>query len=222
MASVNGAGKSSIGGRALKQAGLDWFNPDTFARQWAEASGCAQADANAVAWQEGLRRRQQAIATGRNFAFETTLGGKTIAATLRKACATHDVLMWFCGLDSPEHHLARVQFRVSRGGHDIPEAKIRERWVSSIANLITLLPQLTQLQVYDNSTDAAADTPIPNPHLLLQMKNGRIKWPGDAESLRRTPDWAKSKYRNWLDLQPPHDHDRCYSPGPGCTAGYPP
>ena len=191
LAGVNGAGKSSVGGRALRRAGLDWFNPDAFTRELAEATGCPQADANAAAWQEGVRRLDAAIADGRDYAFETTLGGRTIAAKLRAATATHDVLMWFCGLDTPEHHIARVQLRASRGGHDIPEAKIRERWRSSIANLIVLLPQLSQLQLYDNSRDAAPGTPIPDPRLLLQMERGRIAWPTDARTLRATPDWAK-------------------------------
>ncbi|MDQ3040698.1 MAG: hypothetical protein M3Q51_08685 [Pseudomonadota bacterium] len=191
LAGVNGAGKSSIGGHALTQAGLDWFNPDTFTRQLIETTSCPLADANGAAWQEGVHRLDRAIKTERDFAFETTLGGRTIAAKLRAAAASHDVLMWYCGLDSPEHHLARVQLRVSQGGHDIPEAKIRERCVSSIANLIALFPHLTQLQVYDNSIDAAVGTPIPNPRLLLQMEHGCITWPTDVATLKRTPDWAK-------------------------------
>lgn len=191
LAGVNGAGKSSIGGQALVAAGLTWFNPDSYAQAWMQASGCTQAEANGVAWQEGLRRLKHAIANRENFAFETTLGGNTIAATLREASATHDVLIWFCGLDTPEHHLARVRYRVSQGGHDIPEAKIRERYISSIANLVILLPHLAQLQVYDNSVDAAPGMPIPDPRLLLQMESGRITWPIDAEVLRHMPDWAK-------------------------------
>lgn len=191
LGGVNGAGKSSVGGRALAQAGLEWFNPDTFARELIQATGCPLADANGAAWQEGVRRLDHAIAAGRDFAFETTLGGNTIAAKLRAAATTHDVVMWFCGLDTPEHHLARVRLRVSRGGHDIPEAKIRARCVSSIANLVALQPHLAQLQVYDNSIEAAPDTPIPNPRLLLQVEHGHITWPIDVATLKRTPDWAK-------------------------------
>lgn len=191
LAGVNGAGKSSIGGAALRQAGMDWFNPDTFTRQLMEATGSPLADANAAAWQEGLRRLEAAIANGRDHAFETTLGGNTIAAKLRDAVQTHDVAMWFCGLDSPEHHIARVRYRVSRGGHDIPEAKIRERYVASLANLAALLPYLSQLQVYDNSIDATAGSPIGDPRLLLQMEARRITWPTDAATLGQTPHWAK-------------------------------
>ena len=191
LAGVNGAGKSSIGGDMLHQAGIPWFNPDTFTRELVAATGSPLADANAAAWQEGLRRLNAAIAHGEDYAFETTLGGNTIAARLGDASESHDVLMWFCGLDSPEHHMARVRLRVSHGGHDIPEAKIRERYRTSIANLVALLPHLSRLQVYDNSRDAGPGTPVADPRLLLQMDEGRIAWPTDADTLRATPDWAK-------------------------------
>ena len=191
LAGVNGAGKSSIGGDMLHQAGIPWFNPDTFTRELVAATGSPLADANAAAWQEGLRRLNAAIAHGEDYAFETTLGGNTIAARLGDASESHDVLMWFCGLDSPEHHMARVRLRVSHGGHDIPEAKIRERYRSSIANLVALLPHLSRLQVYDNSRDAAPGMPVADPRRLLQMEGGRIAWPTDADTLRATPDWAK-------------------------------
>ena len=191
LAGVNGAGKSSIGGDMLHQAGIPWFNPDTFTRELVAATGSPLADANAAAWQEGLRRLDAAIAHGEDYAFETTLGGNTIAARLGDASESHDVLMWFCGLDSPEHHMARVRLRVSHGGHDIPEAKIRERYRTSIANLVALLPHLSRLQVYDNSRDAGPGTPVADPRLLLQMEGGRIAWPTDADTLRATPDWAK-------------------------------
>lgn len=191
LAGVNGAGKSSLGGRALTRSGMEWFNPDGYARHLLATSECTQTQANAEAWQEGMRRLEMSIASGLNHAFETTLGGNTIPARLRKAATTHDVIMWYCGLDSPEHHLARVKFRVSRGGHDIPETKIRERYTASQANLINLLPHLSQLQVYDNSADALPGTPVPNPRLLLQMEAGRMTWPTDIDTLTRTPDWAK-------------------------------
>ena len=191
MAGVNGAGKSTAGERELTQAGLVWFNPDTFTRKLMEASGASLEDANAMAWQQGVRQLDTALTNGTDYAFETTLGGNTIARKLREANKTHDVLMWFTGLDSPEHHIARVQQRVARGGHDIPAAKIRDRFESSRKNLIVLLPHLTQLQVYDNSTDAILGQPMPNPRLLLQLEHGRITYPNDIDTLKHTPDWAK-------------------------------
>ncbi|WP_448097275.1 hypothetical protein [Luteibacter yeojuensis] len=191
LAGVNGAGKSSIGGYRLRQAGLDWFNPDTFARELVADTGCAQVEANAAAWNEGMRRLDEAMAHGTVYAFETTLGGNTVPAKIADATRTHDVLMWFCGLSSPERHVARVAARVAAGGHDIPEAKIRERYVAALENLIALLPAIALLQVYDNSVDVARGEAIPDPLLVAEIARGRLVSPTDIDALWRTPDWAK-------------------------------
>jgi predicted ABC-type ATPase len=202
LAGVNGAGKSSIGGHLLERAGLTWFNPDTFARELSGKTGCDQTEANAVAWQEGMRRLNEAIANGTNFAFETTLGGRTVPARIKAASRTHDVLMWFCGLSSPELHLARVRARVAAGGHDIPEAKIRERYPAALENLIVLVSCLAHLQVYDNSTEATMGEAVPDPVLVAEMKAGKLVWPDDLESLSHTPDWAKPLLEAALSMGP--------------------
>jgi predicted ABC-type ATPase len=193
LAGVNGAGKSSIGGHLLTRAGLAWFNPDTFARELVTATGCDPTAANAAAWTEGMRRLDDAVSAGRSFAFETTLGGHSVAARLKAATGTHDVLVWFCGLASPELHIARVQARVAAGGHAIPEAKIRERWTASIANLIALLPDLAEVRVFDNSASVAPGEPIPDPLPVAVFQRGRLTWPTaeDVAQWARTPDWAK-------------------------------
>ena len=193
LAGVNGAGKSSIGGHLLTRSGLTWFNPDQFARALLAATGCDQTAANAAAWAEGMRRLDEAVSTGRSFAFETTLGGYSVAARLKAAARTHDVLMWFCGLASPELHIARVQARVAAGGHAIPETKIRERWTASIAHLIALLPDLAEVRLFDNSASVAPGDPVPDPRPVAVMGRGRLVWPGtqEGERLAATPDWAK-------------------------------
>jgi len=191
LAGVNGAGKSSIGGHLLGHAGVAWFNPDTFARELLADTACDQTEANGAAWQEGMRRLDEALATGTSHAFETTLGGHTVPARIKAASATHDVLMWFCGLSSPELHIARVRARVAVGGHDIAAAKIRERYPAALENLIVLMPSLAQLQVYDNSVDVAVGEAIPDPRLLLEMSAGKPTWPRDLATLQKTPDWAK-------------------------------
>lgn len=191
LAGVNGAGKSSIGGHFLTRAGLPWYNPDDFARALVNEYGFDQGEANAQAWQEGVRRLNGALAEELSFAFETTLGGQTIAHLLDKAADTHDVLLWYCGLKSVALHLRRVKARVRRGGHDIPEEKIRERWVSSMGNLIALMPKLAHLRVYDNSRQAVAGAPIQEPVLLLEMAQGRRIYPATLEEAADAPDWAK-------------------------------
>lgn len=194
LAGVNGAGKSSVGGALLAEHGLSWFNPDSYARALVAQLGLDAEEANGRAWQYGREQLEQAIAQHTSFAFETTLGARTIPGLLAQAAATHDVVMIFCGLASPELHLARVRFRVAHGGHDIPEAKIRERWTASRANLIRLLPVLARLQVFDNSAPADADGQIPDPLLVLEMQAGRTLYPrpDDARVLAATPEWARA------------------------------
>ncbi len=193
LAGVNGAGKSSIGGHLLTRAGLGWFNPDQFAREWRAASGCSVTEANATAWQEGMRRLAVACERGQSYAFETTLGGRSVPARLIDAARTHDVLVWYCGLASPELHLARIRARVAAGGHDIPEAKVRERWAASVSNLIALLPHLSQARLFDNSATVAPGEAVPEPTHVATFDQGRLAWPAptDSTQLARTPDWAK-------------------------------
>lgn len=192
LAGTNGAGKSSIGGHLLEQQGLTWFNPDRFARELIALSGCDEATAQARAWAEGVRRLDEAVAGPYSHAFETTLGGRTIAVRLADATRTHDVLVWFCGLASADLHVARVRARVAAGGHDIPEALIRKRFPRALQNLIALMPLLAQLQVYDNSEQVDAGRAVPDPALVMEMRSGRLVWPApdDIAALAGTPRWA--------------------------------
>lgn len=193
LAGVNGAGKSSVGGAILADHGLTWFNRDTYARELMTHLGLVLEDANGRAWAQGRDRLEGAMADGTNFALETTLGARTIPDLLVQATRTHDVFMIFCGLATPEQHILRVQRRVAHGGHDIPEHKIRERWVASRANLIRLMPLLARLQVFDNSAQAAPGKDIPDPQLVLEMVHGEVLFPGqdDVLVLESTPDWAR-------------------------------
>ena len=199
LAGVNGAGKSSLLGTWLEQEGLSWFNPDSFTRALVDA-GWALGEASAAAWNEGARRLRQAIADGGDFAFETTLGGNTIPQLLRQACQSHEVAIWFCGLDSVELHIARVAARVAGGGHDIPHDKIRARFDTARENLIDLLPHLAELHVYDNSAPADATGQVA-PLLVLELDRNGLQYPQTPEELAQVPDWAKPIVMAALELR---------------------
>lgn len=191
LAGTNGAGKSSVAGATLRTKGGEYFNPDEATQRFlAICPTMTEAEANSAAWHQGRRLLEQAIEQKRDFVFETTLGGNTITNLLEKASlAGMDVCVWFVGLASPELHLARVHARVARGGHDIPEDKIRERYQKSRLNLIRLLPRLAELLLYDNSAEADPTRGIPpHPVLLLHMKRGRIV---KKVNLATVPQWAK-------------------------------
>ena len=190
LAGVNGAGKSSVGGTALRASGAEYFNPDEYARQLRERESLPQEKANAVAWAYGKGKLEDAIAKGTDFTFESTLGGKTITDLLIHAVGKGHVLdIWFVGLKSVELHLQRVAQRVAQGGHPIPEADIRKRWIGSHENIIRLIPFVRTLRVFDNSRVVTAGKE-PDLELLLSIENCQLTYPG-PEALSTTPEWAK-------------------------------
>jgi predicted ABC-type ATPase len=178
----------------LRRAGGDYFDPDEAARRIRQlAPQLTAQEANSEAWTLGKRLLERAIAERKSFAFETTLGGRTMTRLLHQALASGlDVKVWYAGLASPELHVARVRARVTKGGHDIPEPDIRRRYRSSLQNLVRLVPKLSELRVFDNSRDGDPDTGrSPRPQLVLHMKRGRIVAPSTAD-LAKTPAWAKA------------------------------
>jgi len=191
LAGTNGAGKSSVGGAMFRESGAEYFNPDEAALRFrATNPGMTQEEANSAAWRQGKRLLERAISERLDFAFETTLGGRTIAGLLHQALSAKiEVRIWYVGLATPELHIARVRSRVVAGGHDIPAARIRERYESSRLNLVDLMPKLTELRIYDNSEEGDPRKGVaPRPRLLLHMDYGKIV---DSCDLADTPQWAK-------------------------------
>ncbi|MBV8033453.1 AAA family ATPase [Roseateles sp.] len=191
LAGVNGAGKSSIGGAAIQAGGAEFFNPDIAAARLREQQpGLSAEQANGLAWTLGRRGLEKALAEGLIYAFETTLGGASIAKLLLEGAREGaEVHVWFAGLATPELHLRRIAARVAAGGHDIPETKVRERFDASRGNLVRLMPHLASLRIYDNSFEADPRAGRrPQPVLLLHMQAGRVV---AHAPLRSIPAWAK-------------------------------
>lgn len=200
LAGVNGAGKSSLLGGILHERGKDWFNPDAYALRLVQL-GHDQDAANSAAWAMGKARLVHAIEKARDHAFETTLGGSTLTALLRKAMATHDVAVWFCGLESAELHIERVAQRVAAGGHHVGSDLIRVRYDRSRENLISLMDGLAALRVYDNS--ACTEDGARSLKLVLNLYEGIIAFPASSEDLHGTPEWAMPIVQHALQLYPP-------------------
>jgi predicted ABC-type ATPase len=191
LAGTNGAGKSSVAGALVRARGGEYFNPDEATLRILEANpGIARGRANSEAWHQGKRLLRRAIDERRDFTFETTLGGSTFTRMLEEAArAGFAVRVWYIGLEGADLHVARVRARAAAGGHDIPEARIRERYVRSRENLVRLLPHLAELVVFDNSEegDPARGVP-PRPRLILHLRDGKLV---QACALTEVPGWTK-------------------------------
>jgi predicted ABC-type ATPase len=128
LPALNGAGKSSIAGAMLIEESVEYFNPNEAAELIRVANpGITLEKSQSAAWDEGRRLLERAINERLDYAFETTLGGRTISALLEKPIeAGIEVRIWYVGLTNAELHIARVHARVKKGGHDI----LRKEFVS--------------------------------------------------------------------------------------------
>lgn len=93
------------------------------------------------------------VARRTSFAFETTLAGRSYATAIPgwQALGYH-VKLFFLGLSHPDFAVARVAERVRQGGHDVPEAIVRRRFVAGRRNFEHLYrPLVDAWMLYDNT-----------------------------------------------------------------------
>jgi predicted ABC-type ATPase len=128
----------------------------TFVNADVIAQGLSGFDPESMALQAGriMLQRLHALAEQRaSFAFETTLAGRSYVHWLRELQgAGYTVDLVYFWLASPDLAVARVGECVRQGGHDIPEATIRQRYHRSVRNFYQLFrPVVNTWTVYDNT-----------------------------------------------------------------------
>jgi predicted ABC-type ATPase len=150
----NGAGKTTFAREFLPNfAGcLEFVNADLIAQ------GLSPFNPEAAAFRAGrlmlgeIRRLGQGK---RDFAFETTLSGKSYVPILEGLKASgYAVHLFFLWLPEVELSVQRVALRVREGGHDIPDDVIRRRFDKGLRNLFEVYrPLLDSWVLFDNSTE---------------------------------------------------------------------
>ncbi|HEX3152083.1 MAG TPA: zeta toxin family protein [Gemmataceae bacterium] len=137
LADINGAGKTTAFQRLLAErlAVMCFVNADMIARG---LNAIAPETAALQAGRVMLQRLRELREERADFAFETTLAGKTCLSFLRNLRQDGYVIeLYYFWLDSPELAVERVRTRVASGGHDIPEGTIRQRYGRSLENFWT-------------------------------------------------------------------------------------
>jgi predicted ABC-type ATPase len=165
VAGPNGAGKTTYVRRFLPQEMRcrEFVNADLIA---AGLSPFAAEKASFEAGRIMLQRLRDLSLRQVDFAFETTLSGRTYALLLKEMRAAgyfiHLDFLWVPELGITRN---RVRQRVTKGGHNIPEDVQQRRFHLGIRNLIELYrPLLSYWRLYDNTGS--------NPHLVAQEKDG--------------------------------------------------
>lgn len=148
----NGAGKSTVAPEVIAgHLGIATFvNADVIARG---LSGFAPEAVNLAAGRIMLARLRELAAQRSDFAFETTLASRAFGPWIAGLCREgYEFHLYYVWLRSADLAVERVRRRFESGGHAVPEADIRRRYVRSAANFFRIYrPLATSWRVFDNS-----------------------------------------------------------------------
>lgn len=112
------------------------------------------------------------------FTQETTLSGHRILNTVKKAIEKgYYIRLYYVGLNSVEESLARIENRVKKGGHNIPDSDVKRRFNKRFEDLVTILQYCDEATFYDNENGFVA---------VAEYKNGEILQIGNLQ-----PQWLK-------------------------------
>ncbi len=166
IAGSNGAGKTTFARTFLPCYAhcVNFINPDLI------AGGLSPFDPERAMARAGrivLEEIGNRIAARDDFAFETTLSGRTYLRQIHTIRSLgYGVHMFYLWIPTAEMAIERVRDRVESGGHDVPEQAVRRRYTRTLRNLFTLYrPHLDSLHFFDNSTD--------EPQLVFHDNHGK-------------------------------------------------
>jgi len=138
LAGPNGAGKTTFATQFLPDFAdcREFLNADLIAAGLAPFAPETQ---NLRAGRLLLERIAELTEKREDFGFETTLSGRGYARMFRKMRRDgYQIQLFFLWLPSADIAVSRVANRVRQGGHYIPEADIRRRYVAGQRNFFRL------------------------------------------------------------------------------------
>jgi len=166
IAGSNGAGKTTFATKFLPEYAqcVNFINPDMIARG---LSPFAPEMAMARAGRLVLERIREFAQARADFAFETTLSGRSYAQILKRLRGEgYRIQMFYVWISSAQLALSRIRDRTESGGHDVPAADVRRRFGRTVTNLFTLYrPLVDLLLAFDNS--------LKKPRLIFMDEGGK-------------------------------------------------
>jgi predicted ABC-type ATPase len=112
--------------------------------------------------------RQKLLQKKISFTFETVMSHPGKVELLEQAQRLgYRTYLYYVATNDPEINLGRVRYRVSQGGHDVPEDKIRSRYYRSLDLLVEAIRHTNRAYIWDNSGTGQEKT------LLAEITDGR-------------------------------------------------
>ena len=155
IAGPNGSGKSTAYGQG-DVAGLDgsvWIiNPDLLTVRLHDVERLDFLPANLAAVQRIENWLDASIVVHQTIGVETVLSSPKYRRLVEKAKA-HDfeICFVYVYLETAEMQLERIRARVAKGGHDVPEDKVRSRRQRSFEQMPWFFHAADRAWIFDNS-----------------------------------------------------------------------
>lgn len=143
FAGPNGSGKTTI--TAMSKVIEPYINADDIKR----TNHCSDLEAARLAEQ----MREECVAGMKDFTFETVMSTDRNLKLLQKAKNSgYFIRCIYVLTSSPEINVMRVRVRKAEGGHDVPEDKIRERYIRALNLIPELIEVCDIVHIYDNTS----------------------------------------------------------------------
>lgn len=186
IAGPNGAGKTTFAKEFLPNYAKcsNFVNADLIA---AGLSPFSPSNVNIKAGKLLLAEIDNFMAHKVDFAFETTLAGKTYINLIKEAKSkgyhVHILFLWIPNIQLAKE---RIKQRVKQGGHHVPDADVKRRLDRSLKNFFDLyMPLADGWDIFDNSTM--------KPVLVVKSNEKGLKV------------FDKGLYQYWMNLEVKHD-----------------
>ena len=152
ISGCNGSGKTTASYTLLPDLlnCREFVNSDEFAKSFSPFDPGA---ASVTASRYMLMKINYLLERRSDFAVETTLATRSLLKILQQAQSQgYEVTVLYLWLNSPELAIQRVHSRVESGGHNIPDAVVRRRYVMGLQYLFdTYIPVVDRWVLADNS-----------------------------------------------------------------------
>lgn len=192
FAGPNGSGKSTVITQTLDDyPECKYINADYCARSYPELSQMPDGiERSRRAWEKTELQLEEMLLSKVSFAWETVFSHESRLEFMERAkAAGYHIRLIYVMTKNPDINVARVQRRVLAGGHDIPEEKIRSRYMRSVGFLPEMILAADEALVYDNSQDDC------EPLLVFQKGSGAAYSP---EYSMANEDLMEEEVSQWV------------------------
>ncbi|MDR3264678.1 MAG: zeta toxin family protein, partial [Synergistaceae bacterium] len=188
IAGPNGSGKSTITESLEQSPGFPdlYINADEIKKD----EGLTDMEA----WEKAERQRANALNNRESFAFETVFSHPGKIGLMQQAKDLgYWVRLYFICTQNADINVLRVRGRYNTGGHDVPEDKIRNRYLKSMQLLSQILPVADEAYIFNNSWE--------RPEMIARKtQDGRLHvYPLQANDIRSA--WTREAIEKLIGLK---------------------